>query len=1100
MSVKDLEDSLLNEINRIVMRPNSTGDVEVNFSQSRSSSTLRSNPLLDLDTKTTSTNYSRPHAPLARNRSVDGPQKSINDGRRPRRRGDDSKNETRGKQSGQSDMNDLLMESFRKINSRNSLELNSSIGGNTRRQFNNIGSNSTRRKKEHLSVSSYTDSHEHDDNDNDNGIQFLNIEDTNDEVLGFELNDSSKGNKESSPISTPRIHKNTNLTPTLPAGRYLRINILSTWGDKHYVGLNGIELFDASGKPVVCGIEQIQANPSDINVLDEYDNDPRVVTNLIDNINFTCDDNHTWLTPFSAGRNHTITIDLQKTVVLSMIRVWNYNKSRVHSTRGARFVEMKLDSAIIFKGEIKKSSGGTVNIQEYDSCSECILYTQDDRILNEIQANDSIIQQYNSALHESHNQHSSNHKERHYSASGRRKFDLSQLEAVPIVQFNLENEASVDIYTNNPNRSDFHSMERPKTGQQKSRPNNSTSNTNSASHWDQNHDAHSTGLSLSSSASTSAILRPGTAARARKSRAVSGQVIEVMVLSNWGDKDRVTFSCMEGMDANLDRIRLPLPQIYLGKPVTERVVIDKDSYEYRMHGPHQDVGKIAITANRPQLFGNTGDISSLVNVGNAATKEKMFFRNIAKEREEYLCFRFEFGRVKEFKGLRLWNCNYSPEDAYAGVKHLNIYVDGTLKASQILARKAPGSEVSFDYAQFLPVVETTKLSKRVKERNDASMNHSHSTPLIDFTPKNNAAYEEKERRTVISSYQGKGTVNNKGMMGALELDIAEDEDLLDVDEIPDRSYDDDDEDDPLHQSANTFATSGMKTDSPIYRQYHMHTNTSSVCQLMQQYETPVHPSGCVFKLVIHSSQGDLNYVGLTGIRLYDVQGDEIEIDESQIQATPYRDINDLTEIKERGYDARCLDNLINGSPCDTFDDKYMWLAPLVNEADFDVSLSEKNVIFIMFDSPVTISMCKIWNYNKTPSRGVKEFELYCDDVLCYKGCLYKSALLDNIPHTATAVDAVDDDDDDLAYYSSVSPQDFSWGVKKKLDLSQAVLFTNDPVIVKANRKRIPQVMDELVFFDAGDEVDAETRMRLLSSRSSNRTGSRQRPMTAVGRK
>ena len=37
--------------------------------------------------------------------------------------------------------------------------------------------------------------------------------------------------------------------PTLPKGKQLVINIKNTWGDRHYVGLNGIEVFTDTGKP-----------------------------------------------------------------------------------------------------------------------------------------------------------------------------------------------------------------------------------------------------------------------------------------------------------------------------------------------------------------------------------------------------------------------------------------------------------------------------------------------------------------------------------------------------------------------------------------------------------------------------------------------------------------------------------------------------------------------------------------------------------------------------------------------------------------------------------------------------------------------------------
>jgi hypothetical protein len=65
----------------------------------------------------------------------------------------------------------------------------------------------------------------------------------------------------------------TNFTiPELPSGNLLTINILSTWGDPHYVGLVGIEIFDKSGHLVrLTNVEnQIWANPADINILSEY--------------------------------------------------------------------------------------------------------------------------------------------------------------------------------------------------------------------------------------------------------------------------------------------------------------------------------------------------------------------------------------------------------------------------------------------------------------------------------------------------------------------------------------------------------------------------------------------------------------------------------------------------------------------------------------------------------------------------------------------------------------------------------------------------------------------------------------------------------------
>ena len=43
----------------------------------------------------------------------------------------------------------------------------------------------------------------------------------------------------------------------------------------------------------------------------------------------------------------------RKTTV-SCIRLWNYNKSRIHSSRGAKYVDITLDGRPIFKGEIQQ--------------------------------------------------------------------------------------------------------------------------------------------------------------------------------------------------------------------------------------------------------------------------------------------------------------------------------------------------------------------------------------------------------------------------------------------------------------------------------------------------------------------------------------------------------------------------------------------------------------------------------------------------------------------------------------------------------------------------------------------------------------------------
>ena len=88
-----------------------------------------------------------------------------------------------------------------------------------------------------------------------------------------------------------------------------------------------------------------------------------------------------WLTPFTQGEDHTITINMGKETQVSMIRIWNYNKSRIHSYRGARIVNIDLDGKTIFKGEIRKAPGNT---KDPEQCCEIVLFTENEAILEMI--------------------------------------------------------------------------------------------------------------------------------------------------------------------------------------------------------------------------------------------------------------------------------------------------------------------------------------------------------------------------------------------------------------------------------------------------------------------------------------------------------------------------------------------------------------------------------------------------------------------------------------------------------------------------------------------------------------------------------------------
>jgi protein JBTS26 len=145
-----------------------------------------------------------------------------------------------------------------------------------------------------------------------------------------------------------------------------------------------VEIFDFLGTPVKISRNNIRGN--DINILESYDSDPRTIEKLIDGVYFTRDDLHVWLSPYTKGELHTVTFNFNKITTLSMLRIWNYNKSRIHSFRGAKDIIIYMDDKrCIFQGQIKKSSGLLTDMRE---CCEIIMFTNEDKVIKQIQAHD----------------------------------------------------------------------------------------------------------------------------------------------------------------------------------------------------------------------------------------------------------------------------------------------------------------------------------------------------------------------------------------------------------------------------------------------------------------------------------------------------------------------------------------------------------------------------------------------------------------------------------------------------------------------------------------------------------------------------------------
>lgn len=141
------------------------------------------------------------------------------------------------------------------------------------------------------------------------------------------------------------------------------LNLLNSWGDNFYIGLTGIEIYDGEGKPIPLKIENLNAKPRDMNCIPGYSDDRRVLDNLINGVNQTCEDQNMWLIPFVRGQSHLIYINFQTEKTVSALKIWNYNKSGEDTYRGVKILTITADGVPVTPTEgilIRKAPGSDI--------------------------------------------------------------------------------------------------------------------------------------------------------------------------------------------------------------------------------------------------------------------------------------------------------------------------------------------------------------------------------------------------------------------------------------------------------------------------------------------------------------------------------------------------------------------------------------------------------------------------------------------------------------------------------------------------------------------------------------------------------------------
>ncbi|KAF4318084.1 hypothetical protein JM18_003742 [Phytophthora kernoviae] len=157
----------------------------------------------------------------------------------------------------------------------------------------------------------------------------------------------------------------------------------------------------------------------------------------------------------------------------------------------------------------------------------------------------------------------------------------------------------------------------------------------------------------------------------------------------------------------------------------------------------------------------------------------------------------------------------------------------------------------------------------------------------------------------------------------------------------------------------------------------------------QDYEAPLYPQGFMLKIICWTAWGDPYYLGLNGLELYDFSGVRIMEKPEIITAVPFS-VSELDNGGGGQQDTRTPDNLLSGLDKNTWEAHDAWLAPLASS----LGNQQGNIICIGFDTPVVLSMIKFWNYAKSPERGVKDMDIYLDDLHLFSGTLQKAPMAD----------------------------------------------------------------------------------------------------------
>ena len=187
----------------------------------------------------------------------------------------------------------------------------------------------------------------------------------------------------------------------------------------------------------------------------------------------------------------------------------------------------------------------------------------------------------------------------------------------------------------------------------------------------------------------------------------------------------------------------------------------------------------------------------------------------------------------------------------------------------------------------------------------------------------------------------------------------------------------DNENEILCSSSNNNLRTSMN------KNFNNSNNKLNICSLYsnESFEENVKGISCRrMKMILRSSYGDSEYIGLTGIQFFDENNVGVNIEKAKTIGALPKDVN---TIMNNCGDPRIFENVFNLIN-ETNDDNHMWLTVYNSSAPPYIEIS--------YEEKITISYVKIWNYNKSIDlcRGVKMIDLIFDED--YKNSMCKNKI------------------------------------------------------------------------------------------------------------